>query len=121
MSDIAEDFEHTTILKQGVLEAFIIDLPKVSLHFSFPRRFEVHFNRVEDYRANFPLARGYRICEWWARRDSELLRSLPERRLRNREAPRDDIAALHHFHVAFQEGYLDVLAEDFVFMMVSRS
>ena len=102
------------------MEGFVFQPPKISLHFGFPKLFEIHFNRVEDYRAKLSLDHSRLIRDWSASRDSEFLRELPERRRRRGHSPGVDPTQLCHFHLTFDDGYLDVLAEEFVFMMVSR-
>jgi len=54
--------------------------------------------------------------------DSEYLRDMPERRRRrdSEYSLSDEARQLCHFHFSFHAGYLDVLAEDFVFLIVSR-
>ena len=120
MTEPVHEFQEMLILKQGLIESFTFDLPKISVHFNFPKRFEVHFNKAVDYRAKLPLSFRTTIKKWSASRDSEFLSALPERRLRHRLPPLDDLDQLCHFHITLHNGYLDVLADDFVFMMVSR-
>ena len=120
MADPVHEFQETLIFKQGLIGRFVFDLPKVSIHFNFPKRFEVHFNKVADYRAKLLLSRQTSIQKWSASRDSEFLSALPERRTRLRLPPLDDVDQLCHFHMSLCDGYLDVLADDYVFMMVSR-
>jgi hypothetical protein len=120
MWDPVQEFQDMPILKQGLMDTVIFDVPKVALQFSFPKHFEIQFNRVEDYRAEMSLSGQESIGEWWASRDSEYLESLPERRRRLGLSLRDGLTQLCHFHMTFDEGYLDVLADDFTFMMVSR-
>ena len=120
MTDPVHEFQETLILRQGLIESFVFEVPKIYIHFFFPKRFEVHFNKVADYRAKLPLSSHTSIQKWSASRQSEFLSALPERRLRLRLPPLDDLDQLCHFHISLHDGYLDVLADDFVFMMVSR-
>lgn len=120
MVDPVQEFQDSLILRQGSMDGFVVDPPKIALHFNFPKRFEVHFNRVMDYRAKLPIGGGTTIRDWSACRDSEFLRGIPERRLRHRLPPLDDLSGLCHFHMTLPDGYLDVAAEEYVFMMVSR-
>jgi len=122
MADPVQEFQDSLILQQGRMDGFVVGPPKITLHFIFPKWFEIHFNRVVDYRyrVKLPLFGGTTIRDWSACRDSEFLRSIPERRLRHHLAPLDDLSGLCHFHMTLPDGYLDVAAEEYVFMMVSR-
>ena len=120
MSDFAREFEDVGIFRQGHLWGFEIDAPKICLHFGFPKRFDIQFNRVEDYRADLPLLFNNSVREWSATRDSELLSGLAEKRRRLTLSPCPDESQLCHFHMTFGVGTLDVIAPEFVFMMVSR-
>lgn len=117
--DPAGAFQDTAVLRQGLMEGFAFDLPKITLRFNFPKRFELHFTRAVDYRAELPLFLPARIRDWSASRDSAFLSALPERRSKNLLPPIEDPSGLRHFHLALEDGQLDVLAEDFVFMRVS--
>lgn len=120
MSDPVQEFQETLILRQGLIRSFVFHPPRTSVHFDFPKLFDIQFIRVVDYRANLPLSFSYSIREWSASRGTEFLRGVPERRRRFDRSPMDDLSQLCHFHMTFEDGYVDVLAEDFVFMMVSR-
>lgn len=120
MSDPVQEFRETLILRQGLVDDFAFGLPRISLHFGFPKLFDIQFLRVKDYRAVLPLSLGFGITDWSASGESEFLRGLPERRRRQQCPPIDDPHLLSHFHMEFTDGHLDVLAEDFVFMMISR-
>lgn len=120
MSDPIQEFQDTLILRQGLMVGLVCELPKISLQFNFPKRFEIQFNKVEDYRVKLPLSFSISIQKWSACRESEFLSALHQRRRGNLLLPADNIDRLCHFHLAFQDGYLDVLAEDYMFMMVSR-
>ena len=108
------------ILRQGLLRSYAFKLPKISLHFEFPKLFDIQFNKVEDYRAKLPLHPNIVVREWSASHESDFLSGLPERRRRRGQGPRNDLHRLCHFRMTFHDGYLDVLAEDFVFIMVSK-
>ena len=118
--DPVREFQDTLILRQGLIDNIAFEIPKISLQFNFPKHFEVQFNMVADYRVDMPLTPRMSIREWSASRDSEFLNALPERRRRHHIPPIDEPGQLCQFHITFQDGYLDVLAEQFVFMMVSR-
>lgn len=120
MPDIVREFEDTLILRQGLIESLSFDLPKVSLSFIFPKRFDIQFNKAVDYRVKLPLTASFPVTAWSATRDSEFLDGLPEKWRRHGLSPLDSGIDLCHFHMDFHDGYLDVLAEDFVFVMVSR-
>ena len=120
MPDFVREFEDMGIFRQGLLRGFEIGVPKISLYFGFPKRFDIQFNRIEDYRADMPLLFNNSVREWSATRDSDLLRGLSEKRRRLTLSPCPDESQLCHFHMTFRVGYLDVIAPEFVFMMVSR-
>ena len=120
MLDFVREFEEIGIFRQGLLESFEFGTPKISLHFGFPKRFDIQFIRVEDYRVTLPLLFNNSVREWSATRNSELLSGLAEKRRRLAVSPCPDESQLCHFHMTFGEGYLDVIAPEFVFMMVSR-
>lgn len=118
--DPVREFQDTLILRQGLIDRVNFELPMISLHFIFPKHFEIHFNMVADYRVDMPLTLRMPIREWSASRDSELLKALPDKRRRHHLSPKDEPGRLCQFHMTFQDGYLDILAEEFVFTMVSR-
>jgi len=122
MPDPAQEFQETQILGQGLIESFELGPARTCLRFDFPKRFDIQFIGVMDYRAKLPLGFKIPVRKWSASRDSEYLRGMPERyRHRHRSlSPRGDLRQLCHFHMSFHDGYLDVLAEDYVFTMVSR-
>lgn len=117
--DPVREFEDTLILRQGELGGFILRPPKVALLFRFPKCFEIHFTRVEDYRVDLPISMGLPVKGWSARRESEYLNSFFDEVRRNQLTQRD-LSSLCHFRVEFQQGHLDVLADDAVFMIVAR-
>jgi hypothetical protein len=120
MYDPVQEFQETLILQQGALESFAFEVPRIVLRFNIPRLFDIQFNKVEDYRAEMPLYHLSTILKWSATRDSEYLKGVPERR-RSLGLPPRDLSGLCHFHMTLNGGFLDVLAEDYVFMMVSES
>lgn len=117
--DVVQEFEDTLILRQGVLGNFVIDLPKIALQFSFPKRFEIHFIKVGTYRINLPLTLGLPVKQWSASRSSDFLSAFHEetKRLYPTEPELDSLC---HFRIEFHSGHLDVLADEAVFMMVAR-
>ncbi len=117
--DPIQEFKDTLILQQGILGGFVLDPPKIALRFQFPKRFEIHFIRVEHYRADMPLHLGPAVKRWSAYKDSEFLTEFLEQD-RPVERSKPDFSSLCHFHVEFHRGHLDVLADDAVFMMVAR-
>ena len=120
MSDAVQEFEYTLIFRQGLMDGFVIQPPKIALHFNFPKLFEIHFTGVQDYRAELPLDYRTSIENWSATRDSEFLHAFPERRRRQGYSLPESRIQLCNFHITFTDGSLDVLADDFVFIMVSR-
>ena len=119
MPDPVQEFQETLILGQGLIESFELGPARTCLGFHFPKRFDIQFIGVMDYRAKLPLGFQIPVRKWSASRDSEYLRGMPERHRHRGLSPRDDGRQLCHFHMSFHDGYLDVLAEDFVFIMVS--
>ena len=117
--DPVREFEETLILQQGELGGIILEPPKVALLFRFPKSFEIHFTRVEDYRIDLPLIRGLPVRQWSACRDSDYLTEFLDL-ARQDHATKRDLSSLCHFRVEFQRGHLDVLADDAVFMIVAR-
>lgn len=120
--DPAQEFRDTLILGQGLIEGIDLEMTRICLRFNFPRHFEILFMEVADYRAKLPLDIWFPVREWRAFRDSEYLKDMPER-LQHRHrnlSPRGDPDRLCHFHMSFPDGYLDVLAEDFAFTIVSK-
>ena len=117
--DVVQEFEETLILQQGALGSFEIDLPKVTLQFPLPKRFEIHFIRVGGYRINLPLTLWLPVKQWSACRDSDYLSTFHEERT-HRYPKEPKLDSLCHFRIEFQSGHLDVLADDAVYMMVAR-
>ncbi len=86
----------------------------------FPRWFELHFNKGEDDRVEMPLSISTTVRSWSATMQSDFLDAVPEKRVRHRLPAREDLSRLCHFDLSFHDGALDVLAEDYISMTVSK-
>ena len=117
MADLVEEFESLSILYLASVERISIDpLKRIAMTFVTGKQFDLQFNKVLDFKIDIPLLRGCHVTDRSAFRESEFLTSLLDRG--QSFSQKVDLNKLRHFRLTFDSGRLDVLAEDFSFMMV---